>query len=71
MHHTIVEHRAENEINPMWVLGRSKISQGNSNEESQRIRQQKQLDGLVRIILFQFGVWCQEYSIKSEERENS
>lgn len=71
MHRTVVEHRAKHEIDPMWVLGESKMSQGNGNEESRRVRQQKHLDSLVRVVLFQFGVWRQEYSIKSEERKNS
>lgn len=71
MHHTVVEHHAEHKINPMWVLGESKTSQGNSNEESQRIRQQKYLDSLLRMILFRSGVWRQEYGVKGEERKNS
>lgn len=71
IHRTVVEHRAEHEIGPMWVLGESKMSQSNSNEESRRIRQQKHLDSLVRVVLFQFSVWRQEYSIKSEDRKNS
>jgi len=70
MHRTIVEHRTEHEIDPVYVLGESKTSQGESNEESQRIRQQKHLDSLLRMILFHFGVWRQKYSIQSEERKD-
>ena len=39
MHRTIVKHRAEHKIDPVWVLGESKTSQGNSNEKRRRIRQ--------------------------------